>query len=286
MRFGNNIAGNEVVRPIDESLEAEFALRQRHPEREEIYDAHKRRSAAVRESGDCRLDVRYGPGPRCLLDIFSAGDDAPVLFFIHGGYWRALDKSYVSFIAEPFRSAGMTVVMPGYDLVPAVRVGGIIDQIRAAFAWVVENMRAQRIIVAGHSAGGQLAAMLALDQAARRESGPIVGLVGISGAFDLRPLLQTSINRDLNMSDQEAAEASPLVRLAQLAPNAPLMPLIGMVGGEETEGFKQWTANLVSAWRSHAGVATYREIAGRNHFTILDELADGDTLRAITALID
>src|SRR5216683_5458280 len=112
---------------IDERLEAEFALRQRHPEREEVYDGHRRRSAALRARGDCRLDLRYGAGPRCLLDVFPAGKDAPVLFFIHGGYWRALNKSDVSFIAEPFQRAGMTVVMPGYDLVPAVRVCDIVE---------------------------------------------------------------------------------------------------------------------------------------------------------------
>lgn len=279
-------AGQETLRTIDDALEAEFALRQRHPEREEVYLDHRRRSAALRERGGWQLDVRYGPGPRCLLDIFPAGDDAPLLFFIHGGYWRALDKSYVSFIAEPFRSAGMTVVMPGYDLVPNVRVGGIVDQIRAAFAWVVARMDPKRIVVAGHSAGGQLAAMLALDQAARGQ-GPIVGLAGISGAFDLRPLLQTSINHDLMMSAEEAAEASPLLRLARLPAAASLMPLLGVVGGDETGGFKQWTADLVAAWRAHGATATYCEVAGRNHFTVLDKMAEPDSelLHAISALV-
>ncbi len=276
-----------MLRTIDTTLEAEYALRARHPEREEVYSHHQRLSAALRGRGDCQLDVRYGAGPRCLLDIFPAGEDAPVLFFIHGGYWRALDKSYVSFIAEPFVKAGITVVMPGYDLVPAVRVGGIVDQIRAAFAWVVERMGPKRVVVAGHSAGGQLAAMLALDQAERGERGPIVGLAGISGAFDLRPLLQTSINNDLKMSAEEAAEASPLLRLKRMPKDAPLMPFLGIVGGDETNGFKQWTADLVAHWGAHGGLARYCEVAGRNHFTILDGLADtdSDTLRAITALV-
>ena len=282
MNFEDNAS-----RIVDEALESEFALRHRHPEREMIYDDHQRRSATLRDRGNCQLDVRYGSGPRCLLDIFPAGDDAPILFFIHGGYWRALDKSYVSFIAEPFRDAGFTVIMPGYDLAPAIRVGDILDQIRAAYGWVVERMGPRRVIVAGHSAGGQLAAMLALDQSARDERGPIAGFVGVSGAFDLRPLLHTSINHDLKMSVEEAAEASPLVRLAQLAPTAPLMPIIGIVGGDETNGFKQWTARLVMNWRAHGGTATYSEIADRNHFTILDELANtgGNIPRAIAALV-
>jgi arylformamidase len=272
---------------IDETLEAEFALRRRHPEREEIYDGHKRRSAALRARGDCRLDLRYSAGPRCLLDIFPAGDDAPILFFIHGGYWRALDKSYVSFIAEPFQRAGMTVVMPGYDLAPNVRVGGIVDQIRAALAWTVNQMAPERIVVAGHSAGGQLAAMLALDQA-DRGTGPIVGLAGVSGAFDLRPLLRTSINDDLAMSAEEAEAASPLYRLLSLPATAPLMPLLAVVGGDETQGFKRWTADFVATWRAHGATASLIELTGRNHFTILDALAerDGEIPRAIVQIAE
>jgi arylformamidase len=273
------------VRVINDMLEAEFALRKRHPERETIYDDHRRRSAIVRAGSDCMLDQRYGIGARCLLDIFPAGGRAPVLFFIHGGYWRALDKSYVSFIAEPFRDAGLTVVMPGYDLVPAVRVSAIVDQIRTAFNWVVERAAPERIIVAGHSAGGQLAAMLALDQAARG-GGPIVGLAGVSGVFDLRPLLRTSINVDLMLSTQEAAEASPLLRLNALPTETALVPLLGIVGGDETQGFKLWTADFVAAWRARGAPADLAEIAGRNHFTILDALAepDGDLLRAVRTL--
>jgi arylformamidase len=275
-----------TLQPIDDALEAQYALRSRHPEREKIYDDHQRRSAALRAAGNCRLDVRYGDGPRCLLDVFPAGEQAPVLFFIHGGYWRALDKSYVSFIAGAFRDAGMTVVMPGYDLAPAVRVGEIVDQIRQAFAWVVEHLTPERVVVAGHSAGGQLATMLALDQAASGH-GPIVGLAGISGAFDLRPLLHTSINLDLMMSPDEAADASPLLRLGRQSAASRLVPLLGLVGGEETGGFKQWTADIVAGWRAHGGAATYCEVVGCNHFSILDRLAeaDGDVVRAMTDLL-
>ncbi len=262
--------------PIDPSLEAEYALRHRHPEREEVYDGHRRRSAALRASGPWRLDQRYGPGPRCLADVFPAGPGAPVLFFIHGGYWRALDKHDVSFLAAPYLNAGMSVVLPGYDLVPKVSVAGIVDQVRAALAWVIADMNPSRIVVAGHSAGGQLAAMLALDQAARG-GGPICGLAGISGAFDLRPLLRTSINRDLALSPDEAAAASPLVRLEALPAGAPLMPLLGAVGGAETDGFKHWTADLVSGWRARGAAAELIEAPGCTHFTILDRLAEEDS---------
>jgi arylformamidase len=139
-------------------------------------------------------------------------------------------------------------------LVPSVRVGDIVDQVRAAFVWVIDRIAPERIVVAGHSAGGQLAAMLALDQA-ERGLGPIVGLAGISGAFDLRPLLRTSINVDLNLSAEEAEAASPLLRLRALPPMAPLMPLLAVVGGDETDGFKQWTADMVHQPRSWNSLA-------------------------------
>ena len=271
---------------IDESLEAEFALRRRHPERDEVYARHLERGALVRAAGHCALDVRYGDNPRSALDIYPADDRARVLFFIHGGYWRALDKSYVSFIAGPCRQAGLTFVAPGYELAPTLSVSQIVDQIRRAFAFMLERLAPRQVVVAGHSAGAQLAAMLALDQALRGD-GPIVGFAGVSGVFDLRPLLQTSINADLHLSREEAEEASPLLRLGRLPAPSPLVPLLGLVGGEETRGFKQWTADLVAGWRAHDGAATYSEVVGCNHFTILDRFAeaDGDVLRAVAALL-
>jgi len=258
---------------IDQTLEAEFALRRRHPERDTIYSRHRMLGAAFRERGECRLDMRYGAGERCLLDVFPAGETAPVLFFVHGGYWRALDKSTVSFIAASYQAAGITVVMPGYDLVPVVRVGEIVDQIRAAYHWTLEAFSPQQVVVAGHSAGGQLAAMLALDQAFAG-GGPIVGFAGISGAYDLRPLLRTSINQDLTLTPEEAAEVSPLLRLKTLPDGAPLVPLLVSVGGRETEGFKAWSTDLASAWAAHGAAAEVLERSGCTHFTILDAIAD------------
>lgn len=270
---------------IDPALEAEYALRRRHPERESVYDGHRRLGAALRATGGWRLDQRYGPGPRCLLDVFPAGEGAPVLFFIHGGYWRALDKSDVSFIAGPCLTSGVTLVAPGYDLVPGVRVADIVDEMRLALRWVVENLAPSRIVVAGHSAGGQLAAMLALDQAARG-NGPICALAGLSGVYDLRPLRHTSINADLRLSAPEAAALSPLLRLGDLPPGARLMPLLCAVGGDETDGFKRWSRDFAELWGARGGAVQRMEPARRNHFTLLDPLADGaDPLtRAILAL--
>lgn len=260
---------------IDERLEGEYALRRRHPERDEVYARHLQRGAAMRAAAPCDIDVRYGDGPRATLDIYPGADSRRLLFFVHGGYWRALDKSYVAFIADAYRRRGVTVVMPGYDLVPQVRVGHIVEQIRDAFSFTLEQLSPEEVVVSGHSAGGQLAAILALDQA-RAGKGPIVGLAGVSGVYDLRPLLRTSINADLALDLDQATEVSPSRRLADLDGNASLPRLLAIVGGNETDGFKDWNSEFEKQWRQHGGQARNITIEGATHFTVLDHLADPD----------
>lgn len=176
--------------------------------------------------------------------------------------------------------------MPGYDLVPNVRVGEIVDEIRAAYGWMLDRLAPARVVVSGHSAGAQLATMLTLDQIERGE-GPIIGLAGLSGVYDLRPLLHTSINADLDLSPDAAREASPLLRLDAMQLAGALPPLVGAVGSEETAGFKDWTRRLCASWRDKCGEAALIEAEGATHFTILDQMADpGSALfGAVLALI-
>ncbi|MEN9627633.1 MAG: hypothetical protein RJA10_860, partial [Pseudomonadota bacterium] len=122
-------------------------------------------SAFTREQAACTLDLPYGDDATEKLDVFhTAKANAPVLVFIHGGYWRALDKSDVSFVAPAFNAAGAAVVVPNYALCPAVTVEHICLQVARAVAWVWRNAAAHgfdptRIALAGHSAGGHLVAM-------------------------------------------------------------------------------------------------------------------------------
>ena len=118
-----------------------------------------------------QLDVPYGDGPGETLDIFPAArPNAPVVIFIHGGYWRSLDKSDHSFVAPALRDMGACVVVVNYALCPgtpeqAVTIPDIALQMAKATAWVGRNIAEHggdrgNITVIGHSAGGHLAAML------------------------------------------------------------------------------------------------------------------------------
>ena len=139
-----------------------------------------------------------------------------MLVYIHGGYWRALDKRDASFVAPPFVAAGALVVVPNYALCPAASIDEIVRQQRAALAWVWRHAAAhggdpERIVVAGHSAGGHLAAtMLATDWPGVDPGLPadlVKGALSLSGVFELEPLRHAPfLAPDLQL-DAAAAEA-------------------------------------------------------------------------------
>lgn len=235
-------------------------------------------SSLVRGAVPCVLDLPYGDGPRETLDVFPADvAKAPVLVFIHGGYWRSLDKSDHSFLASAFTEAGAMVVMPNYALCPGVSMDRIPLQLVQALAWVWRHVAdyggdPNRIVLAGHSAGGHLATMLnCCDWKAVAADLPrllVKGVMTISGVHDLAPLRQVpSVQPDLKL------DADAVRRLSPVYFPAPDAPTYALVGGAESEEFRRQTRALRQAWGRHA-VPVCEEIAGCNHFDILHDLAD------------
>lgn len=261
---------------ISAALEREYNLRIRHPERDDVYRDFAERSARYRAASPCRLDLRYAEGERCTLDFFPGrGADAPLLVFFHGGYWRALDKSIFSFLAQPYNDAGAAVALVGYDLAPAATLTRIVGQAQRSLAWLAAEhglaFERQRIVVSGHSAGGHLAALL--GTASRGFPGEVVpcAVVAVSGIFDLVPLLGTSVNLDVRMSEDEARTLSPGMHTTFLSRR-----FVIAVGERETDGFIAQSR----AFAAHAealGCATrYLVAAGRTHFDVLEDLAGTD----------
>ena len=254
------------------NLELEYNNRARVPDHPAHIAGWQRDAAAWRAACPrAELDLPYGPGEREKLDLFhpGAGDGAPLALFIHGGYWKALDRSFASHCARGLNLRGVAVAVPSYDLCPAVPIGRIVAQMRAAAACLWR--RHQRPILAtGHSAGGQLAAMLlatdwpALDPAL--PAGLVHAALPISGVFELEPLLATSVAEGLNLTPAEARALSP-----RFLP-CPGRPIHCVVGGAESGEYLRQSRDMAAAWGG-----SVEALAGADHFTVIAPLADPDS---------
>ncbi|HMT17654.1 MAG TPA: alpha/beta hydrolase [Ottowia sp.] len=275
-----------MARPNDSSrrdlpdiqwLERMYNNRQRVPDHGDYFARWAAESALVRRSLPCQLDVRYGDGAGETLDAFAAARPrSPIVVFIHGGYWKAMDKSQHSFVVPALRDLGAAVVVPNYALAPKVGIPDITLQMVRAVAWSWRHARtlggdARRIVVMGHSAGGQLAAMMLACAWNRFEPALPPRLVraalGISGLYDLQPLLHTpSLQEVLRLTPRQVQAASP-ARLPAPAHGR----LISAVGGDESSEYLRLNRLIQQAWgRERVPVAAV--LPGLNHFSILDAL--------------
>ncbi|MGD9539170.1 MAG: alpha/beta hydrolase [Alphaproteobacteria bacterium] len=264
----------------DPAYEAEYNLRARHADSDTLVARWTGESERVRRTLPCLLDQRYGDEPNATLDLFPARTaGAPILVFIHGGYWRRLDKADHSFIAEAPVANGAAVAVLNYDLCPAVTIETIVAECRAATAWVYRNAAKlngdpARLYVTGHSAGGHLTATtLATDwQALGLPADLIKGGLPLSGVFDLHPIILTSINDDTRLNRETAERLSPLYRKPHHLP-----PIVAAVGAGETFAFLEQTRLYADAWRRWGGEATHLVVPGVHHFDVLLELARADS---------
>lgn len=268
------------------ALDAQYDLRKAFPHATEYIETWDRESLRVRESLPCRLDVAYGGAPGETLDIFPAAPaaaansaapgGAPVHVFIHGGYWRALDKQGFSFVAEPLVAAGSAVVVVNYALAPSVTVGQIVGQVREAIAWSYRNAGSfggdpERLYVSGHSAGGHLTAMaMTHDWSAGAElpADLIKGGCAISGVFDLEPVRLCYLNDEVRLDERAVRDNSPLHRVG---PGGG--PLVVAVGGGETDEFLRQSAEFATAWSDAGNPGSHLVLPGLDHFSIMAELA-------------
>ena len=239
-------------------------------------------SQAVRSQVACTLDVAYGDGVNETLDIFPAAlPNAPVVVFIHGGYWRSLDKSDHSFVAPALQAMGACVVIVNYALCPStqgqtVTVPDIALQMTRALAWTYQHIAAHggdptRITLAGHSAGGHLAAMLlATDWKKVNPKLPAHlsrKAISISGLYDLEPIRKAPfIQASLHLTPKQVRQASP----AQWA-SPRQRTLYTLAGAQESAEFLRQNQLIQQRWGART-VPVCEALPDCNHFSILTEL--------------
>jgi arylformamidase len=223
------------------------------------------------------LGVSYGPSEREVFDFFQPeGVSRGTMIFVHGGYWKAFDRSSWSHLAAGALARGWAVAMPSYTLCPDARIAEITQQIAAAVTAVAARTQGT-IALAGHSAGGHLVARmmdpLVLPSDIR---GRIAQVLPISPLADLLPLLETSMNEVLQLDMAEAEAESPI----NMSPPHGVDVSV-WVGGDERPAFLEQAENLSRTWGAKLVVAE-----GKHHFDVIDALADpeSDMIRALLAV--
>lgn len=260
-------------------LDRQYNNRARVPAHGAYFARWAGESAALRQRVRCVIDQPYGDGSQETLDIFPAAQTrAPVLVFIHGGWWRSLDKADHSFVAAAF--PGACVVMPNYALCPAVSVPDIARQMAQALAWTWRHIARHggdpgRISVVGHSAGGHLAAMVLCGLWHRLGSDLPADLVknalALSGLYELESVRHTPfLQPSLRLTPAQVALASPAWM------PAPRGVLNAVVGADESEAFVRQNRLIREAW-GPATVPVCEALPGFNHFSVVDALATPGT---------
>lgn len=272
-----------LYRGLDRAaLDREYNARDTVPDIGPFVRAYAERSASARRTLPCTTGIAYGEHPDETLDVFPGRGTSPgpVFIYLHGGYWRLLSKDDSAFMAPGLTAIGMTVVAVNYSLAPAVTLDRIVDQCRRAIAWAGRNARNHhgdpgKIIVAGSSAGGHLAAM-ALTEGWQANYGveqdAIRGAVLLSGLFDLTPLVHTHINAWMQMTPEDAQRNSPLLHLPRNGPD-----IIVSHGGSETSEFKRQTSQYLDAWRQRGLQGQYVDMPHTNHFDLPLALDDPES---------
>jgi len=262
--------------PIDYA--AEYNNRARIAGGDEILARMAKGSADYRALALARwpddMSLRYGTTERQFIDLFRAesAGNAPLAMFIHGGFWRSLDPTHFSQVARGLNGRGIDVALAGYDLCPQVSIGAIVGQMRQACLYLWGRF-GRRILVFGHSAGGHLAAALfATDWEHLGAPTDLVPVAtGISGVYELAPLMHTPMNDDFRLDLEEANRLSPLYWHPPAG-----RPFDVIVGDAESSEFLRQSRTLADVW-GNAGVVTRYEAPSANHFTVIEPLAEPAT---------
>ena len=247
-----------------------------------------RREAMARSVPPPAATLRYGNGPRQLIDVYRppAAATGACLVYFHGGYWCSGGAAGSSFVAGPFLAAGVTVAIVGYDLCPDVTVSAIVDQARAARDFVLDSARqfaidVGRILIGGSSAGAHLCAMLLQDGPSAWPKSPVAALV--TGVYDLEPVLGISINSTLGLAAADVEPLSPLRRTGSMC----CRQLLVAVGGGEPAPWQAMSSAFAARATSEGIPTEYLVCDGEDHFAVTTSIGryDHELTRKSIALL-
>ncbi|MCO5100727.1 MAG: alpha/beta hydrolase [Burkholderiaceae bacterium] len=272
-----------------EHAESEYVTGQYRPTFPAMLAGYEARAADAVQSERCELDLPYGSRPRETFDLFVAhGAARGVLVYFHAGYWQSRDKSGFRFLAPAFTRRGLHVALVNYPLCPTVDLATLLDSARRSIPAIgacvaaraddaaqasgdpARARRSMPLIVSGHSAGAHIAIELALT----RPTLDVAAVIALSGIYDLLPLIDTTLNRNLKLDAESARTHSPLFRVA-----AGSAPALFAVGAAETTAFVEQSRRMHDAWLARGNRSTLQVVHGADHFSVLGEfVTEGSVL--------
>lgn len=267
---------------MDETLEQQYVVSKLRSDLPELLEHWATRSAEFRVSAGGLLDITYADAERQKLDLFHCGkSEAPVLIYIHGGYWQRGDKSMYSFIADAYLKNGVDVVVLGYPICPQVSLTELVESIRHAIVYLYThahelNINRDRFNICGSSAGGHLVAMMVATKWSHYDAAVaddvIKFAIPVSGLYDLQPLRFTTLNDAVRMDQKEAVRNSP----QSLVPVGDA-PILITVGGAETMVFFSQMEGLMQSWQPLGRVFEQHIETGADHFDMIERIGDADS---------
>ena len=259
-----------------EELNVQYDARAAAPDGDKFRKFISENSARVRKKLECQIDVAYGQTEAEVVNIFPANNpNSPIVFFIHGGYWRSSSQKDVDLYAESFVPAGCAYVTVNYLLAPEASLDLIVHQCRVALAWAYRNAVTfngdpNKIYVIGRSAGGHLAGMMLANDWRSELDLPeslIKGACVLSGLFDLEPVRLSNANEWAKLDKEAAYRNSPLHHLPKIG-----CPLIVGWGEYETDEFKRQSDIYRIAWQARGWSCQTMEFSGKHHFASMPDL--------------
>ena len=250
------------------ALDDEFNLRKRHPQGVIHMALNSVQSVIARRRLKHSADVSYGNSAGEKMDVFpSPAPDSPVLVFIHGGYFRALDKKQYSYIAPAMVHAGVTIVVINYDLAPDAAVKKIVSQCRTAFIWITRHIHKwngnnNKILLCGHSVGAFLCMKIMEEEQAHTQSA-VIGACLLSGLYDLTNMRKSYLNASVRLSKEDVRELNPDIKNLSNMP-----PTLVAVGEDESNEFIQQSNHISSALRETGANVTYQLLHRKNHYSV------------------
>jgi len=219
--------------------------------------------------------------PRQMLDVYVPNGGVarahhPVVIFFYGGRWQDGSKDLYQFVGEALTSEGFVVVIPDYRVYPQVRFPAFIDDGAAAVQWTQDNIDGYggdpaQIVLMGHSAGAQIAAMLGLDPHYLASVGVrdvnIRAVVGIAGAYDFLPLTDPKLQALFtNANGLDATQPINFVRHDE-------PPLLLLHGLDDTTVLPRNSERLAAAAHAAGAQAQLIEYPDYGHIGIIVKLA-------------